>query len=68
LTDHADVRELVPEFYFCPEMFMNLNKIKFGVKQDGNVVDHVRLPQWCNSDPYLFVIFLREAFESNYVS
>lgn len=32
LNDHADVRELIPEFYFCPEMFMNLNKIEFGTR------------------------------------
>lgn len=49
-------------------MFINLNKIKFGVKQDGTIVDHVKLPAWCNHDPHLFVIFMREAFESNYVS
>ena len=68
LKDHADVRELIPEFYYCPEMFSNNNKIRFGTKQDGNVVDDVKLPAWCNNDPHLFVIFLREAFESNYVS
>ena len=62
------MRELIPEFYFSPEIFMNLNKIKFGVKQDGTVVDNVKLPEWCNNDPYFYVVFLREAFESHYVS
>lgn len=32
LSDSSDVRELIPEFFFCPEMFINLNKIKFGKK------------------------------------
>lgn len=44
LNDHADVRELIPEFYFCPEMFANLNRVNFGAKQDGTVVDDVILP------------------------
>ena len=47
LTDSADVRELIPEFYSSPEMFINMNKVKFGVKQDGVKVDNVRLPDWC---------------------
>ena len=47
---------------------MNMNKIKFGVKQDGTIVDNVKLPEWCNNDPYFYVVFLREAFESHYVS
>ena len=68
LNDHADIRELIPEFFYCPEMFQNLNKVKFGVRQDGVEVDHVILPDWCNHDPYLFVIYLREALESHYVS
>ena len=68
LADTSDVRELIPEFYYCPELFLNLNKIKFGTKQDGTLVNDVKLPTWSNNDPYLFVIFLREAFESHYVS
>lgn len=32
LNDHADVRELIPEFFFMPEMFLNLNKVNLGVK------------------------------------
>ena len=68
LNDHTDVRELIPEFFFMPEMYMNLNKVDFGVKQDGVLVDDVILPQWCNQDPYLFVIYMREAIESPYVS
>ena len=44
LTDFADVRELTPEFYFLPEMFVNHNKCNFGKKQDGNKVNDVILP------------------------
>ena len=68
LNDHADVRELIPEFFYCPEMFINQNRINFGMKQDGHTVDDVSLPPWCQNDPNLYVIYLREAIESQYVS
>ena len=51
LNDHADVRELIPEFYYCPEMFQNLNEVNFGVKQSGERVNDVILPPWCKNDP-----------------
>ena len=62
------MRELIPEFFCLPEMFMNSNDINFGYKQDGTKVDDVRLPEWCNKNPYLFVQVMREALESQYVS
>jgi hypothetical protein len=55
---------LIPEFFFSPELFINQNRINFGKKQDGTIVDDVILPPWAQNDPYLFVIYLREAFES----
>ena len=27
----SDVRELIPEFFFLPEMFLNLEKHDFGI-------------------------------------
>jgi hypothetical protein len=32
LSDSSDVRELIPEFYFLPEMYLNLNRCNFGRK------------------------------------
>jgi hypothetical protein len=52
LTDHSDVRELIPEFFYCPELFMNSNRINFGNKQDGEYVNDVHLPAWSGGDPY----------------
>ena len=31
LEDISDVRECLPEQFFLPEMFLNLNRVKFGV-------------------------------------
>jgi hypothetical protein len=64
LNDFSDVRELTPEFFCLPEMFTNLNEINFGFKQDGTKVDDVKLPEWCNKNPQLFVQVMREVLES----
>jgi len=68
LNDHADVREIIGEFFYLPEMQINMNKIKFGKRQDNQFVEDVLLPYWCKGNPYRFVVMLREALESNYVS
>lgn len=68
LNDFSDVRELIPEFYFLPELFLNNNHANFGVKQDGTRVNHVKLPPWAKQDPFKFVQIMREAIESPYVS
>jgi len=68
LKDHSDVREIVPEFFYLPELFVNSNKVAFGRRQDYQLVDNVQLPSWSHQNPYKFVVGMREAFESNYVS
>ena len=30
LNDISDVRECIPEYFFLPEMFLNLNRVEFG--------------------------------------
>ncbi len=67
LKNPSDVKELIPEFYYSPEMFMNLNKIQFGITQGGNPIDRIKLPAWAK-DPYDFIRKHREALESEYVS
>ena len=32
-TEKGDIRELIPQFFFLPEMFVNLNKFNFGSLQ-----------------------------------
>ena len=41
----GDLRELVPEFFYFPEMFWNLNRINFGKRENGVQVDDVEMPQ-----------------------
>ncbi|KAG7089658.1 hypothetical protein E1B28_011318 [Marasmius oreades] len=65
----GDVRELIPEFYTCPEFLENYMNLDFGVQQNtGEKINHVTLPPWARQDPLLFVIMNRKALESDYVS
>ncbi|KAI7938138.1 hypothetical protein MJO28_015058 [Puccinia striiformis f. sp. tritici] len=65
----SDVRELIPEFFHCPEFLMNLNKLSLGSRQEGGApIGAVELPPWAHGDPRLFVELHREALESDFVS
>ena len=63
----SDVKELIPEFFSCPEMFENLNGLAMGTTQSGVIVDNVLLPPWAKNAQD-FVSINREALESEYVS
>ncbi|XP_034146941.1 lipopolysaccharide-responsive and beige-like anchor protein isoform X3 [Esox lucius] len=65
--DTSDVKELIPEFYYLPEMFLNANNYSLGVMDDGSVVSDVELPPWAKT-PEEFVRINRLALESEFVS
>ncbi|XP_060594313.1 neurobeachin-like isoform X2 [Ruditapes philippinarum] len=65
--DTSDVKELIPEFFALPEMFMNTNKFNLGKQDDGTEVQDVVLPKWAKS-PEDFVRINRMALESEFVS
>uniref|UniRef100_A0A8C2Z5C2 Neurobeachin n=1 Tax=Cyclopterus lumpus TaxID=8103 RepID=A0A8C2Z5C2_CYCLU len=65
--DTSDVKELIPEFYYLPEMFVNANSYNLGVTEDSTTVSNVELPPWAKS-PEEFVRINRLALESEFVS
>ncbi|XP_055014161.1 LOW QUALITY PROTEIN: lipopolysaccharide-responsive and beige-like anchor protein [Boleophthalmus pectinirostris] len=65
--DTSDVKELIPEFFYLPEMFVNANRYSLGVMEDGAVVSDVELPPWAKT-PEEFVRLNRLALESEFVS
>uniref|UniRef100_M4A0Y3 LPS responsive beige-like anchor protein n=1 Tax=Xiphophorus maculatus TaxID=8083 RepID=M4A0Y3_XIPMA len=65
--DTSDVKELIPEFFYLPEMFVNANNYNLGVMEDGTVVSDVDLPPWAKSSEE-FVRINRQALESEFVS
>ncbi|XP_070606007.1 neurobeachin isoform X6 [Erythrolamprus reginae] len=65
--DTSDVKELIPEFYYLPEMFVNSNGYNFGAREDETTVTDVELPPWAKK-PEDFVRINRMALESEFVS
>jgi len=70
LTNPADVKELIPEFYSGGgEFLLNLKRLDLGKKgSDGKRVNDVELPPWAKGSPKEFVKRMREALESDFVS
>lgn len=64
----TDVKELIPEFFYLPEFLVNREGFDFGVRQNGERVNHVNLPPWARNDPRLFILIHRQALESEQVS
>ena len=50
LSQKSDLRELIPEFYYLPEMFMNINSINFHKRSTGEPVDFVIMPKLSNEN------------------
>ncbi|KAG4173782.1 hypothetical protein ERO13_A11G082900v2 [Gossypium hirsutum] len=67
LEDMSDVKELVPELFYLPEMLTNENSIDFGTTQLGGKLDSVKLPPWAQSSVD-FIHKHRMALESEHVS
>jgi hypothetical protein len=64
----ADVKELIPEFFYLPDFLVNANRFDLGCKQSGVALDDVVLPPWAENDPREFIRLHRAALESDYVS
>jgi hypothetical protein len=65
--DSHDVKELIPELFFMPEMLRNSNGYQMGRRDDGSTVDDAVLPRWAKS-PEHFIVLHRQALESDLVS
>lgn len=60
----SDVRELIPEFYYLPEVFINLEGHNFGETQSMDRIHNVEMPEWAANNPYYFVMQFRQMLES----
>ncbi len=68
LENTGDVKELIPEFFFHPEILVNANHFDLGLKQTGIRLNDVILPPWAKGSPHEFIRIHRQALESDYVS
>ncbi|CAL2048916.1 unnamed protein product [Caenorhabditis brenneri] len=66
-----DYKELVPELFTTVEVLRNENGNNFGEKQNGEAVNDVDVPDWCNVDGIPlhenFISLHRHALESEHV-
>jgi Beige/BEACH domain/PH domain associated with Beige/BEACH len=68
LSNPADLKELIPEFFHGEGEFLSNNEsLNLGRRHNGERVDDVELPPWAKS-PKDFVKKSRQALESDYVS
>ena len=67
LSSMADVKELTPEWFYLPDMFVNANGVDLGERQTGERLGDVALPPWAR-DAHDFVAQHRAALESDAVS
>lgn len=67
LTNHADVKELIPQFYLNYDFLINAQSLQLGATQLGDRVHDVLLPPWARSARD-FVKQNRKALESKYAS
>ena len=66
MSEKGDLRELIPEIFTLPELFININKLDFGkikIEDKETIINNVNLPEWCYKNPYFFTQILREIFE-----
>ena len=73
ITQKSDIRELIPEFFFFPEMFYNLNLLNLGniKNREKNIeipVNNITMPNWANNDGYIFVNKHRMLLESSEIN
>jgi hypothetical protein len=66
MNQTTDLRELIPEFYYLPEFFRNVNNVNFGAI-DGIPVNDVQLPYWAR-DEFNYILTNRLFLESEFVS
>ena len=58
LTQRSDLRELIPEMFYFPPLFSNMNKVELGKLRDGSNIDNVYIKDK-NEDKIAKYIFLK---------
>ena len=61
-SEKGDLREIIPDFFTLPELFMNINDLNLGFSQNTEIND-VIMPMWCLNNPYFFVEKYRNILE-----
>ena len=57
-TQSTDVREIIPEFFYLPEMFLNINDLNLGKIDQNIILKDVKTP--CENNPYKFISTMKK--------
>ena len=71
ISQKSDLRELIPEFFYFPEMFYNSNHLNLGMiltKDGEKPCGDVTMPEWSNNNGYIFISKHKEMLESPEIS
>ena len=52
LSQKSDLREMIPELYYFPDLFTNINDLCFGKAANGLDINNVSIKENKNEDPY----------------
>ena len=65
LSQKSDLREMIPELFYFPELFSNKNELKLGIV-NGKEIDNVSIHQnkYKDFDKYEFITKLRDLLEN----
>ena len=66
VTQSTDVREIIPEFFYFPEIFLNINNLNMGKYDEKNFVNNVITP--CDGNPFIFIYTMRNVLENENIS
>ena len=72
-TDRSNT-EMIPEYYFCPELYQNRNRYHTGLRQEETIgdvtgklfVDHMKMPPYA-ANAFDLTRILREELETKHV-
>ena len=69
-SHEGDLRELIPEFFYLPELFINKNNLDLKIKnkKNKNKSNDVTCPNWANNNNYIFITKLKTFLESEEVN
>ena len=62
----GDVRELIPEFFYMPEIFLNINDLYLGKLENGESVYNVNTP--CRNNAYAFIELMNRIINGDKMS
>ena len=71
ISQKADLRELVPELFYLPELFYNYNNLNLGtinIENKETILNDVEMPKWANGNGYIFINKHKKMLESPEIS